>query len=285
MFNRAGSRYETDDTQGVVHMLRIAAGLGTGGASQVGLTRSIEQAGGNLSCTSGREYISYTVESTRNQISHVDRFLLDTVANQAFKPWELHDNLPRLRLERKIRPGEVRIVELIHKAAFRKGLGYSLFSPKWMIGNHSSEMLQNFVNSNFTQASVVGIGLPHEQVVEFATRLNITGEPGKTLPGKFNAGSELRKETNDGLAYVALAIEGAGINNPKGQAAAAVAQRVLGAGPRTKRGLNLGGKLAASVVSGNDTKISATAINASYADSGLLGIVVASTPKLIADVS
>lgn len=266
-------------------MLRIAAGLGTNGASQFSLTRNIEQAGGNLSCTSGREYISYTLESTRNKIADLDRFLVDTVVNQGFKAWELKDNVARLRLERLIRPAEVRIVELIHKAAFRKGLGYSLYSPKWMIGNHTGEMLNEFVTNNFTQASVVGIGIPHEQVAEFASRLNVNGEVGKTRPGKFNPGSELRKETSDGLAYVALAIEGAGLNDAKGQIASALAQRILGSGPRTKRGLNASGKLLTTVVSGNETDVSATAINANYSDTGLLGIVVAAGPKLIDTVN
>ncbi|CAL8111826.1 unnamed protein product [Orchesella dallaii] len=281
VFFRAGSRFETDDTQGVSQMLRIAAGLGTSGASQFGITRQVEQAGGNLYCTSGREYISYTLETTRDKIGNVDRYLQDVAVYQAFKPWELKDNIPRLRLERTNRPPEVRVLDLIHKSAYRKGLGYSLYSPKWMIGNHTSEMLQNFVSSNFGQACVVGIGLPHEKVVEFASRLNIKGEVGKPLPGQFHPGSEVRKETNDSLAYVALAIEGAGISNQKGQVASALAQRVLGAGARTKRGLNAGGKLQSGVVSGNENEVAATAISASYADSGLLGVVIASTPSLI----
>lgn len=266
-------------------MLRIAAGLGTSGASQFGLTRSIEQGGANLTCTSGREYISYTIEASRDKIGNVERYLQDLAVNQVFKPWEVNDNVPRMRLERVIRPPEVRIMELIHKAAFRKGLGYSLYSPKWMIGNHSSEMLENFVSSNFGQACVVGVGLSHKKVEEFASRLDSKGGNGQTEAGKFHAGDELRKETNDDLAYVALAIEGSGVANAKGQAACALAQRVLGAGARTKRGLNCGGKLASTVVAGNDTEVAATAFNASYADTGLLGVYVATTPKLIDQVS
>jgi len=123
--------------------------------------------------------------------------------------------------------------------------------------------------------------LPHEKVIEFASRLNIKGDVGTTAPSKFYSGSELRKEANEELAYVALAIEGSGVNNPKGQIASALAQRILGAGTRVKRGLNLSGKLASSVVGGNDTNVVATAFSTSYADSGLLGVYVATTPKLI----
>jgi len=71
----------------------------------------------------------------------VDKYIKELAGYQVFKPWEIKDNVNRMRLERTIRPPEVRILELIHKSAYRKGLGYSLYSPKWMIGNHSSEMV------------------------------------------------------------------------------------------------------------------------------------------------
>lgn len=74
----------------------------------------------------------------------------------------------------------------------------------------SSEQLTRFVQGNFNQASVVGVGLPHEQVEDFASRLNLKSTKA-ALAGetKFHAGADLRKETNDALAYVALAVEGA----------------------------------------------------------------------------
>ena len=35
-------------------------------------------------------------------------------------------------------------VEALHKAAYRHGLGNSLFSPEYMVGNHNQDMLQAF---------------------------------------------------------------------------------------------------------------------------------------------
>jgi hypothetical protein len=53
--------------------------------------------------------------------------------------------------------------------------------------------------------------MPHEQAVDFVSRLNLKGGGGKTsAPSKFHAGADLRKETSDRLAYVALAVQGAG---------------------------------------------------------------------------
>jgi len=53
--------------------------------------------------------------------------------------------------------------------------------------------------------------MPHEQAVDFASRLNLkTGGAKASSPATFYPGSELRKETNDRLAYVALAIQAPG---------------------------------------------------------------------------
>ena len=68
MFRRAGSRYENDSNQGVVHALRLAAGLGTAGISRFGLTRTTEANGGIFTCTAGREHVAYTIEATRDKM-------------------------------------------------------------------------------------------------------------------------------------------------------------------------------------------------------------------------
>jgi len=228
------------------------------------------------------------LDASRDKLHNVDKFLKELSSFQVFKPWEVSDNVPRVKIERTIRPPEARIMELIHKAAFRKGLGYSLYSPKWMIGNHSSEMLHNFVKTNFTEATVVGVGIDHEQLKVYGAKIQLHNSGRKIQPSKFYPGSELRKETNTGLAYVALAIEGASYNDYKKMATAALVQRALGSGPRTKRGMNLGGKVAAAVGGEMDelsTKAAATTFNASYSDSGITGVFIAATPCSVETVT
>ena len=46
-------------------------------------------------------------------------YLTDIVSNQAFKPWELGDNLPRLKLERAQITPSAQALELLHLASFR----------------------------------------------------------------------------------------------------------------------------------------------------------------------
>lgn len=67
--------------------------------------------------------------------------------------------------------------------------------------------------------------------------------------------------------------------NQKNIIASALVQRALGAGPRTKRGMNAGGKLSAVVAGGDlNQKASVTAFSSNYSDSGILGVYIAATP-------
>lgn len=68
LYFRAGSRNETYETQGLTHLLRLAAGLGTSRASSFGITRNIQQMGGSLTAVADRESIAYTLLITRDKL-------------------------------------------------------------------------------------------------------------------------------------------------------------------------------------------------------------------------
>lgn len=73
-------------------------------------------------------------------------FLEDVATQQVFKPWEISDELPRLRYELSTIPETIRIMELLHKAAYRTGLGYSLYSPKRQLGKINTEAVRLLLN-------------------------------------------------------------------------------------------------------------------------------------------
>lgn len=120
---------------------------------------------------------------------------------------------------------------MLHKVAFRSGLGNSLFCPNHMLGKHTSEIMQNFFAQNMhsDNAAVVGVGIPHDHLVAFAQSLSLKA-------GQVNAGSskvhsgEVRVETGGSAAYVAVATEGASLSDLKSMLALGLLQRVLGAG-------------------------------------------------------
>merc|ERR1711962_1581774 len=131
----------------------------------------------------------------------------DTVSNQAFKPWELSDSLPRMKLELASLPPSTKVLELLHSAAFRSGLGNSLFSPEHKVGSHSTAVLQQFVSKHFTtgRTALVGVGVSHAALVKYAEMLSLEEGAGPSnVASKFYSGEE-RLETGGGLAFIALA--------------------------------------------------------------------------------
>ncbi|KYQ46670.1 Cytochrome b-c1 complex subunit 2, mitochondrial [Trachymyrmex zeteki] len=283
---RAGSRNETYDTQGTAHHIRIAAGLSTCRSTYFGITRNIQQLGGNLTATTDRESIAYTLQITRNNLDKALTFLEDVATKQVFKPWEISDQLSRLRYELSMIPEATRIMELLHKAAYRTGLGYSLYSPKRQLGKINTETLQHFVNTWFTgsRCAVVATGVSLSDVTQFASNLKVG--PGDNIVeiAKYRGG-ELRKERSSELSTVAVAVEAAGLNKEKDALACAVLQRAIGSGPRVKWGSSVSPlKQAVSGATSTD-QFALSAFNVSYSDSGLFGLILSSVPNVAGSVT
>ncbi|KYM96826.1 Cytochrome b-c1 complex subunit 2, mitochondrial [Cyphomyrmex costatus] len=283
---RASSRNETYDTQGTVHHIRIAAGLSTCRSSYFGITRNIQQLGGNLTATTDRESIAYTLQITRNHLDKALIFLEDVTTQQVFKPWEISDQLPRLRYELSMIPETIRIMELLHKAAYRTGLGYSLYSPKRQLGKINTETLQHFVNTWFTgsRCAVVATGMSLSDATQFASNLKVGSEDNITEIAKYHGG-ELRKERSSELSTVAVAVEAAGLNKEKDALAYSVLQRAIGSGPRVKWGSSVS-PLNKAISSGTNTdQFALSAFNTSYSDSGLFGFVLSSVPNVAGSIT
>ncbi|KAI4499566.1 hypothetical protein M0802_005462 [Mischocyttarus mexicanus] len=278
---RAGPRNETYHNQGISHHLRILAGLTTCRSSYFAITRNIQQLGGNIIATSDRESIAYTLQVTRDNLNQALQFLEDVATQQAFRPWEISDQLPRLRYELSRIPETTRVLELLHKSAYQTGLGNSLFSPKRQVGKINSEALQHFVNTWFTgsRCAVVGTGASFSEVCSFASNLNVKSSNAQDVPTKYHGG-ELRKERNSSTTSVAIAVESAGLNKEKDALAFAVLQRAIGTGPQVKWGSSISPIYkSASGVAGKQT-FAISALNATYSDSGLFGFILSCEPSI-----
>ncbi|XP_033214004.1 cytochrome b-c1 complex subunit 2, mitochondrial [Belonocnema kinseyi] len=278
---KAGSRNETYETQGTSHLLRIAAGLGTSRSSAFGITRNVQQLGGNLTATSDRESIAYTVQVTRDKVPQALTFLEDVATRQVFKPWEISDETPRLRYELSTIPEVSRIIELLHKAAYRTGLGYSLYCPKRQIGKISTETLQHFVSTWFSgsRCAVVGTGISGSELASFATGLNVSSTESSTAASKY-CGGDARKERNSPIATVAVAVEGSGLDKEKDALAFAILKNAAGTGPSVKWGSSPSPLTKAVASAAGSDPFAVTAFNASYTDSGLFGFVLQAPPNI-----
>lgn len=275
----AGSRNETHDNLGAAHIIRVAAGLSTKYATTFGITRNVQQIGGSLSVTADRELLSYTIEVTRDNLETALQCLEKSVTGQVFKPWEISDSTPRVKLDLANVSSQVRAVELLHQAAYRTGLGNSLFCPDHKVGKISSETLQHFYESNFTanRGAVSGVNIDHQMLLGYAQSLQLGSGEGAKNESKYHGGADVRCERGGNNASVAVATSGAGWANLPEGIAFAVLQRAAGVGPATKWGQSAG--VLVKAIQAAAPKTGATTLNASYSDSGLFGFVVSGPAK------
>lgn len=281
---KAGSRYENGETLGVTHALRNCVGLSAEKASIIGITRGIQQIGGTLSASATREHFVYNLECVRNNVEHGIDFLKEVATKTAFKPWEVNDYHPRLKLDVALlgEQPHVMVLEHLHKAAYRNGLGNSLYTAKFRIGDHEPEMLLDHVKKHFrsNRTAVVGVGICHDFLVEYAKKnLKLDGGEIAQQPAKY-FGGEIHIDTHHPLSYVAVATEGASLKNPKDVLALAVFQHVMGIGSNIKwsDGANTN-KLSQIASKATDKPFAITALNINYTDSGLFGFFCVSQPE------
>ncbi|KAM6957385.1 ubiquinol-cytochrome c reductase core protein 2a [Aplochiton taeniatus] len=275
VFVKAGSRFETVETQGVSHVLRLAANLTTKGASAFRLCRGVESVGGSLSVVSSRETMVYTVDCLRDHVDSVLEFLMNVTTGQEFRPWEVDDLTSRVKIDKALAAQcpQIGVIEKLHEAAFKNALANSLYCPDYMVGRVSSEQLQTYVENHFTSArmALVGIGMKHSALRQVGERMDVRGGSGAPTAKALYRGGELRVQNHDSLVHALVAGEG-GLTGTAEANAFSVLQRILGAGPHVKRGSNITSKLSQGIANATSQPFDATAFNATYSDSGLFGI-------------
>ncbi|XP_071671436.1 cytochrome b-c1 complex subunit 2, mitochondrial isoform X2 [Patagioenas fasciata] len=256
VFIKAGSRYETTGNLGTAHLLRLASNLTTKGASSFRITRGIEAVGGSLSDT-------------------VMEYLLNVTTAPEFRPWEVTELQPQLKVDKAIafQNPQVGVLENLHAAAYKNALANPLYCPDYAIGKITSEQLHHFVQNNFTSArmALVGIGVKHSDLKQIAEHfLNIRSGAGISSAKAVYRGGEVREQNGDSLVHAAVVTEGAAVGSAEANAFS-VLQHVLGAGPLIKRGSNVTSKLSQGIAKATTQPFDASAFNVNYSDSGLFG--------------
>jgi len=274
----AGSRNETYSGQGSTHLLRAVSDLSTKDCSSLKLVKQLQQHGASLSCTTSRESIIYSLDCLRND--NVSPSLLASAATApALNPWEFDNAKQQMMFDLSLfsnQPNQV-VTEALHKAAYRKGLGNSLFAPLYKIASLSTDDLSAFISNNFTTSrmAVVGVAVDHDDLVRYASNLQVTLGSGAAAEATKYYGGEVRVETESQLVYAALATEGVSASSADALAVA-VLQQIMGTGPYIKYSAGLAGsKVAQAAAKAASLPHSASCFNASYSDNGLFGFVVA----------
>lgn len=281
----AGSRFENPENAGVAHLVRSSAGLTTESSSTFAILRNLGHLGANYYVTSDRETITYTIEAHKDTFVNSLKFYIDSISNQTFKPWELSDNLKRLEYELLTISPELRVLDLAHKAAYRNGLGNTVFLPKYNIKKLGTEHLLYYVKKNFNSnnAIITSVGVDLDTLVNVSEDLNLpTGDSNSASKAKY-FGGDLRKSKPLNATY--LAVVGEGVSYKDSQSASfAVLQYLLGKGSSIKWGVGQG-VLEQNILKANvSDNFAVSAVNYNYSDSGLFGFLLAYNGKDVSKV-
>ncbi|TNN51310.1 Cytochrome b-c1 complex subunit 2, mitochondrial [Liparis tanakae] len=288
VFVKAGCRYETPDNQGVTHLLRLASNLTTKGASSFKICRGVEAVGGNLSVTSSRENMIYTVDCLRDDIDTVMEYLINVTTAPEFRAWEVSDLTPRVKMDKAqaALSAQIAVIEGLHAAAYKNALCNSLYCPDHMVGKIQSGHLHQFVENNFTSSrmALVGLGVDHTMLTQVGEQfLNIRSGAGTTGAEAQYRGGEIRLPGVGGLLHSAVVSQAAAAGTSEAMAFS-VLQHLLGAGLQVKRGSGASSKLVQSVAHATADPFDVSAFNSSYSDSGLFGVYTISQPAAAGDV-
>ncbi|XP_076451696.1 cytochrome b-c1 complex subunit 2, mitochondrial-like isoform X2 [Babylonia areolata] len=279
----AGSRFEDIDNLGITHCLRLASGLSTKKSTYFSITRTLEQAGAEFTCSSSREYMFYKVDCLRNQLDLVSKKLVQITSAPAFKPWELSDLNQHLRLDLaklQTQPN-ILVYDLLHQAAFRDALGRSLYAPEHMVGKYSPEQLMHFMKSYYStgRLALVGVGISHEELIDYSLKFNPFAAASIAHDKAKYFGGEIRQDTGGDLTYAAVAFEGPSLADSD-LLHAAVLQNLMGMGPAIKYSAGTSSSpLAYAVARATSQPFAISCINVNYTDSGLFGFYVIGRPK------
>lgn len=275
---KTGARDETANQLGAAHALRVFSSLATRNYSLFGLSRNLNQIGAELTVTSNREETVYLLETTRNNLSRGVDVLAEIVSRPELHHWEITDAKERLKFDLDVldQKPELRVMELLHQAAFRNGLSRSLYAPRYNMGNLNSELLNEFRASNFTanNLSLVGTGVQHDAVLKFSDLFRLPEATNKASREQSRyLGSEVRENNNSEVVHAALAVEGASASS-KDALLSQLASHAFGTGgPRIPYSAG-GSRLEKSVSALSANPMAVSAFSASYTDAGLLGFHV-----------
>ncbi|KAI5807663.1 Metalloenzyme, LuxS/M16 peptidase-like protein [Peziza echinospora] len=282
----AGSRAETDRTNGVAHFLEHLAFKGTNKRTQGQLELEIENMGGHLNAYTSRENTVYYAKSFKDDASKTVEILADILQNSKLEESAIErerDVIVREQEEVDKQLEEV-VFDHLHATAFQgQPLGRTILGPKENILSIKRPDLTEYINTNYKADRMVLVGaggVPHETLVELAEKhfsglkpsdnQVALGSPRGVRPDF--VGSEIRmRDDTIPTAHIAIAVEGVSWKDPD-YFTALVAQAIIGNWDRAMGNAPYLGSKLSSFVHKHHLANSFMSFSTSYSDTGLWGI-------------
>ncbi|KAF2017589.1 mitochondrial-processing peptidase-like protein subunit beta [Aaosphaeria arxii CBS 175.79] len=298
----AGSRAETDKTNGTAHFLEHLAFKGTQKRTQQQLELEIENMGGHLNAYTSRENTVYYAKAFNSDVPATVDILADILQNSKLEPQAIErerDVILREQEEVDKQLEEV-VFDHLHATAFQgQPLGRTILGPKENIESIQRSDLETYIKTNYTADRMVLVGaggVPHQQLVDLAEKYfaQLPSEPTDATARRIAEaqkqkpefiGSEIRvRDDTMPTANIAIAVEGVSWKD-EDYFTALVTQAIVGNWDRAMgTSPYLGSKLS-TFVSQNNLANSFMSFSTSYSDTGLWGIyLVSSNPTSIDDL-
>lgn len=240
-----------------------------------------------MTVTGSRDYMLYSLTCQENRLRLLFDFFSEIVSAPSFKPWEIGEahQVERMSFDLASVDLSTQTIELLHKAAYRTGLGNSLYSPEHMVGMHKTQALLDFHQNTHTmsRAVLVGHGVDSRDMGQYASLVKLGSGQGLVNSNNKYYGGEERKHCGGGpLTYIAIAGESAPHSNGKEAIASLLLKNILGTAGRVKR-VNGSGKLTKELSKIEGEK-AVSGINCAYDSSGLTGAFVVCNSKVAGKV-
>jgi len=290
MWIDAGSRAETEETNGTAHFLEHLAFKGTSNRTQQQLELEIENMGAHLNAYTSRENTVYFAKALNEDVPQCVDILQDILQNSKLEESAIErerDVILRESEEVEKQLEEV-VFDHLHATAYQhQPLGRTILGPRENIRDITRTELSNYIKNNYTADRMVLVGaggVPHEQLVEMADKYfsklpSTSPETSAYLLSKKKPdfiGSDVRiRDDTIPTANIAVAVEGVSWNDPD-YFTALVAQAIVGNYDKALGNASHQSSKLSSYVHKNDLANSFMSFSTSYSDTGLWGIYLVS---------
>ncbi|KAF3431561.1 hypothetical protein FNV43_RR26292 [Rhamnella rubrinervis] len=294
----AGSRFETDETNGVAHFLEHMICNGTETRSGKALWEELENMGAHMNAYTCREQTTYYVKVMEKEVPNAMDILADMLQNSSMEEGQI-DRERNVILQEKeeveSRAEEV-IFDNLHATAFQYSpLGRTILGPVNNIKKITKAHIQDYVSNHYAAHRMVicGVGaVKHEDIVEQVKKLftKLSAHPNTTSRLVANeptifTGSEVRIVDDDApLAQFAVAFEGVSWKDPD-SIALMVMQTMLGSWNKHSGSAKHMGSGLAQRVGIDDIAESMAAFSTNYSDTGLFGVYAVAKVDCLDDLS
>ncbi|KAK0185766.1 Metalloenzyme, LuxS/M16 peptidase-like protein [Armillaria mellea] len=286
----AGSRAETDKTNGTAHFLEHMAFKGTGRRTQHSLEVEVENIGAHLNAYTSREQTVYYAKSFSKDVPVAMDIISDILQNSKLENSAIErERGVILREQEEVdKQLEEVVFDHLHSVAFQgQSLGRTILGPKGNILSINRDDLSSYIKTNYTADRMVLVGtggIEHEALVKLAEK-HFASLPVSTNPiplGRLShtkptfVGSEVRvRDDTIPTANIAIAVEGVGWSSPD-YFPMMVMQSIFGNWDRSLGASNLLSSRLSHLLSSNNLANSFLSFSTSYSDTGLWGIYLVS---------